>query len=149
MTCDARGGTPYSVLYDACLKGLKSYDLAAMDDDEVYDVMRDYLRPAIVMYTNCKSDLSDRDDEWEHFNFTLSDADIEVLARYMLICFVDANYICVPSMMKATLSSTDFNSHSGAALLDKIIKIRERWMEENKQVSGVLSYRNSKLFETG
>lgn len=101
------------------------------------------------MYTNCKHDLSDRDDAWEHFNFVLSDAEIEVLAKYMLICYLDANYICVPSMMKANLSSTDFNAHSPAALLDKIIKIRDTWLNENRQVSGLLSYRDSELFKMG
>jgi len=138
--------TPYTTLYDSCLTKLKSYELAALSDDEIYQIMGDYLRPAIVMYTNCKSDLSDRDDVLGCFNFALSDVEIEVLSKYMLICYLEATYINVPIAMKASLSSKDFNAFSNANLLDKIVKVRDTYLGENKQLSGIMSYQNSELF---
>ena len=50
----------------------------------------------------------------------------------MLIEFVDSNYIRVPSILKATLSSSDFNAFSSANLLAKLLEMRNTYMEENE-----------------
>lgn len=51
--------TTYQELYDSLLSKIKSYDFVALPDHEVYQIICDYIRPAIVKYTNCKKDLSD------------------------------------------------------------------------------------------
>ena len=95
-------------------------------------MLKDYLVPAITRFYVCTKDLSDRDDEVKCFNEELTDDEVEILSNYMLIEFVDSNYIRVPSILKATLSSSDFNAFSSANLLAKLLEMRNTYMEENE-----------------
>jgi hypothetical protein len=110
--------TPYKVLYDNVLSKIRDYDLNDLEENEIYEILSDYLLPAIVSFRVCKKDLSDRDSVG--FNATLNDTEIEILSNYMALEYIRGNYIRVPNMMKMQLSSKDFNAFSPANQLDKI-----------------------------
>lgn len=110
--------TPYKVLYDNVLSKIRDYDLNDLEENEIYEILSDYLLPAIVSFRVCKKDLSDRDSVG--FNATLNDTEIEILSNYMVLEYIRGNYIRVPNMMKMQLSSKDFNAFSPANQLDKI-----------------------------
>lgn len=139
--------TTYQELYDSLLSKIKSYDFVAMPDIHMYEIINDYIRPAIVRYTNCKQDLSDRDDLLEQFNFKLTDTELEVLVKYMLVEWLEANYINTPMMLKSQLTSKEFNATRNVEVLDKIMLLRDKYLQDNKQIAGVSSYKNSKLFD--
>lgn len=40
--------TTYQELYDSLLSKIKSYDFVAMPDIHMYEIINDYIRPAIV-----------------------------------------------------------------------------------------------------
>lgn len=139
-------GTPYSVLYDAVIAQIKDYVFAEMSDSEVYEILSAYIRPAVVRFQSSKSDLGDRDAVNECFHADLSDAEIEILARFMVVEYLDANYIRVPSLLKSVLTSKDFQLYSPANQLDKMLALRDRYVEENRQLMRDYSYRDSELF---
>lgn len=110
--------TPYKILYDNVLPKIKDYDLNDLEESEIYDILSDYILPAIVSFRVCKKDLSDRDENG--FNADLNDTEIEILSNYMALEYINGNYIRVPNMLKLQLSSKDFNAFSPANQLDKI-----------------------------
>lgn len=139
--------TPYTVLYDGVISRLKSYDFIKITEHEVQDILFDYIRPSIVRFKHCKQDLKNRDDNSKTFHIELTDEEIEILIRLMFIEYLSANYINVPSMLKSSLSSKDFNAFSPQAHLDKLIALRDTYKREVNQMISVYSYTNSRLFE--
>ena len=124
--------TTYETLYANVLPKFKDFDIPVMTVEEVYEMLHDYLRPAIVAFHKCKKDLSDRDDVLAQFNVDLSDDEIEILSNFLLLSFIDSNYIRVPSILKVNLSSKDFNAFSPANFLDKLILMHKTYLSENE-----------------
>lgn len=123
-------GTPYAVLYESVLSKIKDYDFLNLEEQDIYAVLSDYIRPAIVSFRICKVDLADRDENG--FHITLNDTEIEILSNYMVINYLDSNYIRVPLALKQTLSSKDFNAFSPANQLDKLITVRNKYLSDNE-----------------
>lgn len=110
--------TAFNTIIDAALPKLKDYDILDWDENTMYSVLTDYLRPAIVSFRVCKKDLSDRTNT--QFNSDLDDTEIEILANYLAWEYINGNFLRVPNMLKLQLSSKDFNAFSPANQLDKI-----------------------------
>lgn len=123
-------GTPYTVLYESVLSKIKDYDFLNLEEQDIYAILSDYIRPAIVSFRICKVDLADRNDVG--FNIALNDTEIEILSNYMVINYLDSNYIRVPLALKQTLSSKDFNAFSPANQLDKLIAVRNKYLSDNE-----------------
>ena len=122
--------TSFTVIYESVLSKIKDYQLADLEEEDVYNILSDYLRPAIVSFRICKQDLTDRDSE--SFACNLTDTEIEILANYMVINYLDSNYIRVPRALKQTLSSKDFNAFSPANQLEKLENLREMYRKDNE-----------------
>ena len=112
--------TPYEKIYANLLPKFKDYDIPLYTEDEVKEALHDYILPAIVRFHVCYQDLTDRDDDLEQFNVTLTDTELEILSNYALLEYLDSEYIRTPSLLKATLSSVDFNAFSNANQLNKL-----------------------------
>lgn len=123
-------GTPFTELYESVLTKIKDYDFLNLEESQVYEVLSDYLRPAIASFRDCKQDLSQRDKT--QFKCRLTDTEIEILSNYMVIAYLDSNYIRVPLALKQTLSSKDFNAFSPANQLEKLISMRETYRKDNE-----------------
>ena len=136
--------TPYNKLYANLLPKFKNYDIPLMNIEEIEDMLKDYLVPAIARFHVCLKDLSDRNDDDGVFNIDLDDNEVEILSNYMLIEFIDSNYIRVPSILKATLSSTDFNAFSPANLLSKLLDMRNTYLDENETLLSRYAWLNNK-----
>lgn len=136
--------TLYTVIYDSVLPKLKDFDIALMEDHEVYEMLHEHLRPAIVSFYTCKKDLANRNDMEGKFNDSLDDMEIEILSNYLLLSFIDSNYIRVPTVLKANLSSKDFNSFSPANFLDKLMLMHNTYLKENETLLSRYSWRKGK-----
>lgn len=123
-------GTPYTVLYKSVLSKIKDYDFINLDEQDIYEILSDYIRPAIVSFRICKIDLSDRNESG--FNENLNDTEIEILSNYMVINYLDSNYIRVPLALKQTLSSKDFNAFSPANQLNAVMAVRDKYLSDNE-----------------
>ena len=136
--------TSYELIYENVLPKFKDYDIPVMSVNEVKEMMHDYLRPAIVSFHVCNTDLSDRDDELDQFNQDLTDDEIEILSNYMLLSYLDSNYIRVPSILKATLSTKDFNAFSPANFLDKLLLMHKTYLAENETLLMRYAWKNQR-----
>lgn len=131
-------GTPFTVLYDSVLSKIRDYDFFNMEQEEIYSVLSDYIRPAVAAFRGCKQDISQRTET--EFECTLTDTEIEILANYMTIAYIDSNYIRVPLALKQTLSSKDFNAFSPANHLEKMMEVREKYRKDNETLLVRYSY---------
>lgn len=123
-------GTSFTELYESVLSKIKDYDFLNLKESEIYEVLSDYLRPAIAAFRGCRQDLSQRNKV--KFKCKLTDTEIEILSNYMVISYLDSNYIRVPLALKQTLSSKDFNAFSPANQLDKVMEVREKYRKDNE-----------------
>jgi len=126
---------------------IKDYGLAGLDKDIAFGIILEYLNPAILMFSGCAQDLDDRDDELGEFNFCLSNKNFQILSNYMVICYLDANYIRTGEMLKSHLSSTDFHKYDNKDTLGKVKEIREMYKNENDQLMINSSYPSSSIFD--
>jgi len=124
--------TPYERIYEGFLPKLQSYEIYQMTEDDVKDCLHDYLVFAIPKFHVCRKDLNDRDDLLQRFNSELSDIEIDILVNYMLLEYIDATYVRVPTLLKVNLSSTDFNAFSPANMLSKLTEMQKRFLSENE-----------------
>lgn len=138
--------TTYKELADAVFDKIKDVDFASIDEEIAYQIVISYMRPAIVAYQSAKQDLSDRDDELEQFNFTLSDDTFIILVNYMVIEWLNANFILTSTALKSRLSTADFHSLQLSNMLGKAMELRTLLKSENDQLAINKSYKDSKLF---
>ena len=124
--------TPYEKIYENLLPKFRSYEIPMMTVEEVKENLHDYLVPAIARFHVCRKDLNDRDDILQRFNCELSYVEIDILSSYMLLEYVDATYVRVPTLLKANLSSSDFNAFSPANLLSKITESQNALLKETE-----------------
>lgn len=124
--------TPYEKLYENLLPKFRSYEIPLMSVEEVKDYLHDYLIPAISRFHVCRKDLSDRDDVLQQFNVQLSDTEIEILSNYLLIEYIDSEYIRVPSLLKVQLPSSDFKVFSSANMIEKLVNMHKTYLSENE-----------------
>ena len=124
--------TPYEKLYDNLLPKFRSYEIPFMTVEEVKDYLHDYLIPAISRFHVCRKDLNDRDDIIQRFNVELSDIEVEILSNYLLIEYIDSEYIRTPSLLKVQLPSSDFKVFSPANFLDKLMDMHKTYVSENE-----------------
>lgn len=124
--------TPYEKIYENLLPKFRSYEIPLMSTEEVKDFLHDYLVPAISRFHVCRKDLNDRDDIVQRFNVDLSDTEIEILSNYLLIEYIDSEYIRVPSLLKVQLPSSDFKAFSPANFLEKLVAMRTNYTKENE-----------------
>lgn len=125
-------GTPYEKIYANLLPKLRDYDIPLMSEEEVKDTLQDYILPAIARFHVCYQELSNRDDNTEQFNITLTDMELEILSNYVLLEYLDSKYIRTQVLLKASLSSKDFNAFSNANHLSKLLDMHKTFLVENE-----------------
>ena len=140
--------TTYKELADYVFRKIKDTNFAEMISEQIaYDIVIGYLRTAIVMFDNCKQDLSDRDDILQEFNYTLNDDTFIILCNYMVIEWLTSEFILTRQNLKARLSTSDYHKIDTKDMLGKAIELRSMLKSENDQLAINKSYKDSKLFE--
>ena len=124
--------TAYEKIYENLLPKFRSYEIPFMTPDEVREYLRDFLTPAISKFHVCRKDLKDRDDILERFNVDLSDEEVEILSNYLLLEYLDSEYVRTPTLLKLALPSTDFKAFSPANMLEKLMNMHKTYLSENE-----------------
>ena len=124
--------TSYEKIYENLLPKFRSYEIPLMSTEEVKDYLHDFLMSAISRFHVCRKNLYDRDDILQRFNVELSDIEIEILSNYLLIEYIDSEYIRTPTLLKVSLPSSDFKAFSGANMLDKLMAMHTTYVKENE-----------------
>ena len=124
--------TPYEKIYESLLPKFRDYEIPFMSADEVKEYLHDFLIPAIAKFHVCDKDLTDRDDILERFNVDLEGTEIEILSNYLLLEYLDSEYVRTPTLLKLALPSSDFKAFSPANMLEKLMNMHKTYLSENE-----------------
>lgn len=138
--------TTYKELADACFDKIKDIDLASMNENIAYEIVEKYISSACTQFQSCTQDLNDRNDEIGEFNFSLTTDNFNMLVNYMVIEWLDSNYLFTTNTLKSRLSSSDFHSLNSYNMLGKITELRDMLKNENDQLARNKSYLKSDIF---
>lgn len=120
-----------------------------LDEQTAYNIVISYIPSACNQFQSCTQDLDNRDDELQEFGYALTPSNHEMLVNYMVIEYLDSNYIKTSTALKSRLSSSDFHSLNLHNQLGKAMELRTMLKSENDQLAINRSYKGSKLFELG
>jgi hypothetical protein len=76
--------TLYSTLYNRALAQITDPLLAQLPEEDLENMLHDWLMDAIVEPVVGEYDFSDRDEELKQFNFDISDRDQKILSIHMV-----------------------------------------------------------------
>ena len=138
--------TTYKELYDGVITKLRSSGIPNITEDELDEMLFDYVKPACVKFKACRQALRKRNDQLGSFEIELTDDETEILINLMYIEFLSANYINVPSLLRQSLVSRDYHAFSSANHLNGLMALRGTIRKETKQMISAYSVENSEIF---
>lgn len=138
--------TPYSTLYNRCLQKLEDPTLMQLPEEDLEDMLHDYMLSAIAKHRKCEHDLSDRDDELKQFNSDLSDLEIEILAILMLREYISQRLHSVVNVLQV-YSGKETSFFSQAAHIKELREMDDRLKLEAQQLSRDYTYLNNNYFD--
>lgn len=139
--------TPYMKVYNRFLSKIRDYPILLeleRDEDFVKAMLYDYMIGAIANFTYESHKVKNRDDNLEQFNSELTDTEIEILAKYMVIEYLNP-YLISSDKIENNLSSKDFNSYSPANLMRQISEIQDREKKQATELMVENYYRSNSL----
>ena len=77
-------GTPYEKLYNRALASITDPLLVHLPEEDLENMLHDWLMDAIVEPVTGEYDFSKRDEELKQFNFDISDRDQKILSIHMV-----------------------------------------------------------------
>ena len=85
--------TDYSEIYGRFLSKIEDNELVKMEREDRTAMLKNWLLTALSFIEldklRIKNDLTDRDDEEEHFNSALTSAEVEGIALYMMVAWYE------------------------------------------------------------
>lgn len=139
--------TTYSSLIASVFNKIKDINLASIDENIATEIVSTYISPACTKFQSCNQNLEDRDEELQQFGFELEKNNYNILVDYMVLEWLDSNFIKTSSALKPRLSSSDFKSLNLPQSLGKAIELHNTLKKETDQLAINKSYKNSKLFD--
>ena len=138
--------TTFKEVADIFFNKIKDYSFLSLPEETAYEVAIGYIKPAISKFQSCTQSL-EVDDVLQEIEEKLTDNNIQMLCNYMVIEYLDSNYILTSSALKARLSSSDFKALGQKDMLAKALEVRDVLKSENDQLAINKSYKDSKLFD--
>jgi|LGOV01.1.fsa_nt_gb hypothetical protein len=121
--------TPYSEVFKRFERKVTDYDLDDLINDDKIEIEIGFLDSSISDFTDCKSDLSDRDDTLLTFNIVLSDDEIEILSLFMVKHWT-SQYKNTQDLLEVILSPDSFKRFSPANQLVAVGKLYSDSIDE-------------------
>ena len=137
--------TSYDVVYGRFLNLITDFNLADFDDYTLNEMLKEWLHSAIVK-TRTSSDLSDRDDDNEVFNTTITDLDIELLAMGMRLAWLDQR-INSTEYTNLFVGGKEEKFYSPSSQLSELRALRADTLREMQQLYTYDTYVNNSYFD--
>ena len=96
--------TLYSNIYKRFLNKISDVKLLELSDEDIQEMLHDWLTSSIAKFKKCKNDLSYRDEILEQFNIDLLDIEIEIISIMMVKEWLE------PQLNSTLLTSQFFGS---------------------------------------
>ena len=124
--------TNFTDVFERFAMKIKDYTLDTLYTSSVSNYntyLKGFLLNAVPKFSECVTDLSDRNDTTMVFNNTLSELEEEVLANMMVLEWTGREVRKLENLQR-TLGDGDFKLHSGANSLREARLLKESTQEE-------------------
>lgn len=138
--------TYYEEVYKAFLNSVDSYELQAMDDDELKERLYGYMDAGRVNFeTYIAQDFYDDDPEKERFNFKMKRFEIALLAKAMKLEWVREQKNS-EELMKKAIGDRDYTVQAGYQYLDRLLAMEKQLSKEITTTVNRIEYANQDLY---
>ena len=137
--------TPYETIYNRALSKLEDPQLAMLPEEDLEEILHDYLMSAIAKHRKCEHDLSDRDEELKQFNSDLSDLEIEILSILVLREWISQRLHSVTNVLQV-FSGKETKWFSQAQHIAELRALDESLKLEAQKLSRDYTYTNNDYF---
>lgn len=138
--------TPYETIYNSFLKRIEDKDLPTFSEDVQDQILAGYLDTAIgyIELDGLKiiSDLSNRDNELAEFKDDLTNAEIEVIAMYMVAAWYEPKINSLQTTL-LFIGSKDEKWTSQKDYLNMMKENRDAWKLEARKYFRNYGYKNN------
>ena len=138
--------TSYEIIYSRCLAKLEDPTLLQLPEEDLENLLHDYMLSAIAKHRKCEHDLSDRDEELKQFNSELSDLEIEILAILMLREWISVRLHSVTNVLQV-FSGKETKWFSQSAHIAELRAMDEALKLEAQQLSRDWTYAHNDYFD--
>ena len=138
--------TLYSTLYEKCLSRLEDPALVMLPEEDLENMLHEWLLSAVAKMRKCVSDLSDRDDKLKQFNVDLTDVEQEILSILMVRAWVSQQLHSVTNVLQV-FSGKEAKYYSQAQHLAELRALDEDLKLEAQKLSRDFTYVDNTYFE--
>lgn len=134
--------TAFSAIIDRSFNKMKEYKFMEMTQEQAEMIMRDYIVPACIAYSDASGNDITIDEEVSILKEDLTEKEQDILASYVAIKYIDANYKFTTETMQTFLTGTDFRAFNNKDVLNSVCTARDAFKAETDRYVIKNSYRN-------
>jgi hypothetical protein len=138
--------TSYDNIYDRFVNKITDFNIVELDDYSLGDMLKGWLKSAIVRSRKCQHDLSKRDDELQEFEEDLSDLEIELLAMGMVDAWL-SQYLNSTENVLQFIGGKEEKYYSQANHIAEVRALREQNLIEMNRLHNYYTYTNNSYFD--
>lgn len=138
--------TSYDNIYDRFVNKITDFNIVELDDYSLGDMLKGWLKSAIVRSRKCQHDLSKRDDELQEFEEDLSDLEIELLAMGMVDAWL-SQYLNSTENVLQFIGGKEEKYYSQANHVAEVRALREQNLIEMNRLHNYYTYTNNSYFD--
>jgi hypothetical protein len=133
--------TAYETIYNRALAKIQDFELAALPEFDLEEMLHGWMISAISKFRKCKSDLKDRDEENKTFNIDLEDEEIEILA-IMIVREHLSPQLHSTLLTQQIFSGKEQNYYSQAAHMRELLEMDNNLRLEAQKLMRDYTYQN-------
>lgn len=133
--------TPYSDIFSKFMDKVTDYGFYNLTSEQLETILLGYLKGAIIKFTQCRSNLADRNDVQKQFSEDLTELEQEILAYLMLQEWLrqkinHSNYV------EISLGTKDFKLYSPANHLKELRNLKKEIKSDTNELIRKYTYGN-------
>ncbi len=134
--------TEIGAIIDRSFNKMKEYKFMDMPQEQAEMIMRDYVVPACIAYSDASGKDLTIDEEVGIFKENLTVKEQDLLASYVAIAYIDANYKFTTETLQTFLTGTDFRAFGNKDVLNSVCAARDSFKAEIDRYTVRSSYRD-------
>lgn len=131
--------TEFDKVYRLFLSKVKDFTFVEYTDEELEELLRDYLFLAIGEFTSCKQDLNN--NAYGFFNITLTHTEMDILSDYMIISYLKPKIINV-NLLERELTDREFRAYSQANHIKEMTELYQVMISDVEAKKSKYSFKN-------
>lgn len=132
--------TPYNDIYAYFLLKVNDYSFANMDQSDLEDMLKDYLKVAVSKFAPYSNVKLDRDDTSNQFYNDLSDEEKNILATLMVVEYLQSKLL-TSDLLQQMLSDKDYRIYSQANQIKELRLLYSQMKADAENLITKYSYR--------